>query len=222
MDKKDVKRRRMWAYFIEATAAIIEEEGYDHITIRKIADKAGYNSATIYNYFSELSHLTFFASMRFLKPYTSAFINTIDDNKSIIEQYLNGWECFCEFSYQNPRLFHTIFLMNIREEPKDLFKQYYDLYEADIVEFPNSLKPALYERNVAIRGESLLKAAADKGEIPHSKVKTISTMTTLIWQGMLTSILNRQTSLTSNEAKQETMISIRNIVYHAHLFETIT
>lgn len=50
----------MWQYFIEATAAIIEEEGYDHITIRKIADKAGYNSATIYNYFSELSHLTFF------------------------------------------------------------------------------------------------------------------------------------------------------------------
>lgn len=46
-------------------------------------------------------------------------------------------------------------------------------------------------------------------------------MTTLIWQGMLTSILNHQTSLTSKEAKRETMVSIRNIVYHAHLFETI-
>ena len=49
----------MWKYFVDATAEIIEEEGLENVTIRKVADKAGYNSATIYNYFSEISHLLF-------------------------------------------------------------------------------------------------------------------------------------------------------------------
>lgn len=60
----------MWEYFIDATAKIIKEEGIEHVTIRKIADLAGFTSSTIYNYFEELSHLTFFASMRFIQDYS--------------------------------------------------------------------------------------------------------------------------------------------------------
>lgn len=43
----------MWKYFVDATAEIIEEEGVENVTIRKVADRAGYNSATIYNYFQK-------------------------------------------------------------------------------------------------------------------------------------------------------------------------
>jgi DNA-binding transcriptional regulator YbjK len=37
----------MTSYFVNATADIIEKEGIDKVTIRKIADLAGNNSATI-------------------------------------------------------------------------------------------------------------------------------------------------------------------------------
>jgi len=46
-----IKKRRVMTYFIEAANEIIKEEGINGITIRKVADKAGFNSATIYNYF---------------------------------------------------------------------------------------------------------------------------------------------------------------------------
>lgn len=59
MKNKEIQMGRMWKYFVDATAEIIEEEGLENVTIRKVADKAGYNSATIYNYFSEVSHLIF-------------------------------------------------------------------------------------------------------------------------------------------------------------------
>ncbi|GAK08263.1 TetR/AcrR family transcriptional regulator [Geomicrobium sp. JCM 19038] len=219
MDKKNIKRRRMWKYFIEATAEIIEDEGYDNITIRKIADKAGYNSATIYNYFSELSHLIFFASMRFMKPYTTSFLEAIKKDDTAIGQYLLGWECFCDYSYREPRLFHTVFMMNIGREPQDLFEQYYDLYEADIIDFPETLKPALYERNVATRGEVLLEAAAKEGHIHKDHIEAMTQMTTLIWQGMLMNILNQRTKMTAEEAKHETMIYIRNVINQSHHFE---
>lgn len=51
LDKKFKQRVRMIKYFIDATIEIIEKEGYEGVTIRKVADIAGYNSATIYNYF---------------------------------------------------------------------------------------------------------------------------------------------------------------------------
>ena len=50
MDKLDIKKRRVMMYFIEATQDLILNEGIENLSIKKIADKAGYNTATIYNY----------------------------------------------------------------------------------------------------------------------------------------------------------------------------
>lgn len=49
----------MMGYFIDAANQIIENEGIESVTIRKVADIAGYNSATLYNYFNDLNHLLF-------------------------------------------------------------------------------------------------------------------------------------------------------------------
>ena len=43
--------------FIEATKHILQEDGYDHLTIREIAQRAGYNAATLYHYFRDLDEL---------------------------------------------------------------------------------------------------------------------------------------------------------------------
>ena len=69
LDKKYIQKVRMVKYFVDATIEIIEKEGYEAVTIRKVADIAGYNSATLYNYFDNLEHLLFFASMRYLQDY---------------------------------------------------------------------------------------------------------------------------------------------------------
>ena len=60
LDKKYIQKVRMVKYFVDATIEIIEKEGYEAVTIRKVADIAGYNSATLYNYFDNLEHLLFF------------------------------------------------------------------------------------------------------------------------------------------------------------------
>ena len=67
IDKKLIQRRRIMKYYIEATYKIMEEEGIDMVTIRKISDIAGYNSATLYNYFENLDHLIAFASLKYFQ-----------------------------------------------------------------------------------------------------------------------------------------------------------
>ena len=56
-EKKQIQKARIIHYFIEAAVKIIDEEGIEGVSIRKVADIAGYNSATLYNYFDDLPHL---------------------------------------------------------------------------------------------------------------------------------------------------------------------
>lgn len=56
-----LKRKRIMIYFIEAAEKLIRQNGIENLSIRKIATEAGYNSATIYNYFNDLEQLTMFA-----------------------------------------------------------------------------------------------------------------------------------------------------------------
>ena len=56
----------IFARFINAAAEIMEEEGVESLTLRKVSGRAGYNSATLYNYFNDLEHLVACASVRWL------------------------------------------------------------------------------------------------------------------------------------------------------------
>ena len=57
--RNEYKEKRVMMYFIEATQELILDEGLEKLSIKKIAEKAGYNSATIYNYFENLEVLIF-------------------------------------------------------------------------------------------------------------------------------------------------------------------
>ena len=65
-DNKEVQRKRMMGYFIRAAEEVIESDGLDKVTIRKVAQLAAYNSATLYNYFEDLDHLIFFTLMKYI------------------------------------------------------------------------------------------------------------------------------------------------------------
>src|SRR5699024_12204096 len=92
--RKEVKTVRMWRYLLDAASDLIEEKGLDHITIREIADRAGYTSSTVYNYFRDLSHLKFFAVMRYTNSYFKELPTYMEKGHNTIEKWLYAWECF--------------------------------------------------------------------------------------------------------------------------------
>ena len=63
IDKLSIKKKRVMIYFIEAARQLMASEGIRALSIRGIAEIAGYNSATLYNYFDDLQHLTLFACL---------------------------------------------------------------------------------------------------------------------------------------------------------------
>jgi AcrR family transcriptional regulator len=59
MKNKEIQEKRIREYFIESTKAILKSEGFKNISVRNIADKAGYSYATLYNYFKDVNTLIF-------------------------------------------------------------------------------------------------------------------------------------------------------------------
>lgn len=59
MTKNEIQEQRMRAYFIEATRDILKAEGLKSISVRNIAERAGYSYATLYNYFKDIRELIF-------------------------------------------------------------------------------------------------------------------------------------------------------------------
>jgi AcrR family transcriptional regulator len=59
MDNKQIQEQRMKGYFIQATKEILKAEGLKSISVRNIAERAGYSYATLYNYFKDIKDLIF-------------------------------------------------------------------------------------------------------------------------------------------------------------------
>src|SRR5699024_7686797 len=119
ISRRDIQLVRMWRYFLEAAVDVIEKEGIRNVTIRKIADQAGFTSSTAYNYFRDLSHLKFFAAMRFTTDYIEDLPVYIRKGSNTIEKWLYAWQCFCIHSFEQPEIDSVIFMEDLGSTPDD-------------------------------------------------------------------------------------------------------
>jgi len=211
-NRREIQITRMLEFFIEATAKIIEEEGIENVTARKVADLAGYTSSTIYNYFDELSHLVFFASLRFLNDYLKELSVYIENANGPIEKYLSSWECFCKHSFNKPQIYNVIFISNLGAEPNELLKRYYKVYQNDLLQLPEEIKMLVLENDLSIRSKAMIQKAIDDNNLSSESVDVITDITILLWKGMLTTLLNNRVTYSPEQATEVTMKYIRELV----------
>ena len=211
MIKKTIKKHRNMSYFIDAASKIMDEEGIHAITIRKVADMAGYNSATLYNYFENLDELILYASIRHLKEYTfslAQYVSTLHNN---IDKYHKIWESFCKYSFSNPEIYNIIFLGKHSDSISNIIEEYYSIFPEELGDhseefLPMFLKSNLYERNLA-----LLKILAADGYLKEEYLNDINEMTILLYQGMLTRILNSEENFNVEECSETVLRYIKQI-----------
>lgn len=79
--KRDIRKKRALGYFIDAACQIIEKEGIQYLSVRKVADIAGYHYATLYSYFKDIYELKYYVALKFM-----------DDIYAYINNFTNGIE----------------------------------------------------------------------------------------------------------------------------------
>lgn len=206
MDNKELQRKRMITYFVEATCKIIDTEGIENVTVRKVANLAGYNSATLYNYFDNLTHLIFFASLRHLKNYAVDLPRYLKNVSSPLENYLAVWRCFSFHSYMNPHFYRMMFFSGFDSDMvNSSISSYYSIFAEELNEDIREYIPMFVDENIHIRDYQALMKVAEDGLISRENVMLINEMNVLIYRGMLDRMMHNIDDLSVEEAVNITM-----------------
>ncbi|MDU1642104.1 TetR/AcrR family transcriptional regulator [Peptoniphilus harei] len=163
------KKKKVMTCFIEATEDLMKEDDIDKISIRKIAKRAGYNSATLYYYFEDLEHLILFASIRYLREYTSALARNIKKGMTTIEKYRTVYETFNHYAFRSPVIFHNMFFGKYSPMLLEVIKEYYDIFPDDLEDHDELLRGLLTQGNMYSRDKQIVDQLVSEGTIEDKK-----------------------------------------------------
>ena len=178
MEEMNIKKKRVMMYFIEATQELILNEGLEKLSIKKIAEKAGYNSATIYNYFENLEVLVLYASINYLKDYLSDLKNEITADMKAIEVYETVYKIFTKHSFEQPEIFHII-------------KKYYEIFPDEIEGHIDLTKAMLTQGNIYDRDLPIITKMIKEGSIKEEAASSIMETIIRVHQSYLSDLLHK-------------------------------
>lgn len=141
-----LKRKRIMIYFIEAAEKLIRQNGIENLSIRKIATEAGYNSATIYNYFNDLEQLTMFGSICYLREYVAQLEKELKPGMRAIDSYRTIYHCFNRNALRYPEIYHNIFFGKYSGELASVLHLYYhELFPKELENFSEETRTMLVQ-----------------------------------------------------------------------------
>lgn len=214
------KRKRIMSYFINATIELMEKEGIENLTIRKVAEQAKYNSATLYHYFSNLDELELFASVKCLDEYMRETPMNKIEGKDFREWYLEQWRCFCRHAFQRPRIYNFLFFSpEGTQNLNEVFQRYYEIYPHEKAAKTADYEEFLKEGDFFKRNETLLRAVIGERnyEIPEQQIKELNEMSVLIFRGMLAIMRSDKEKPTVEEAVTKTVRYLDKVLEAYHL-----
>ena len=98
-------QRQNMRIFIVATISLMDSVGEELRSIRKIAAKAGYKIAIIYNYFQDLDELMLFGSVSFFRDVFQKVLEGRTDDMTWKDRYIYFPRSFACVSPRKPKDF---------------------------------------------------------------------------------------------------------------------
>lgn len=113
MKKNEIQEQRMKGYFIEATKEMLKGEGLKSISVRKVAERAGYSYTTLYHYFKDLNELIFLCVKDFQNECEAFIKEEIKNEPRGIERIKAITRAYVNYFVQYPGIFELCFIEKI-------------------------------------------------------------------------------------------------------------
>lgn len=159
--EKDEQKAKNAICFIKATQELIDTEGLDKLSIRKIAEKAGFHNSTIYLYFKDLQHLILLASLKHFAEYNHTLAEYSRQQRSPEESFFAIWEAFGKTVLQNPPIFYNFFFGKYSQNLTPIIRQYYELFSEEKEEYSKEIESMYYGNSIQERCLQILAPLAD-------------------------------------------------------------
>lgn len=106
--RREKQREEIRADLVAAAHALVKDEGYEGLTIRKLAERAGLATMSVYSYFADKqSILEAMAEDAFVELAKRCEVRRTDD---ALESLRGGLEEYVIFGLENPNEYRTVFM----------------------------------------------------------------------------------------------------------------
>jgi len=115
MERKQIQEQRIKGYFIQATKDLLKGEGLRMVSVRNIADRAGYSYATLYNYFKDVKDLVFECVKDFQEECEEMVITKTKDSPQGLEKIKAITKSYIKYFVQYPGIFELFYTEKVTE-----------------------------------------------------------------------------------------------------------
>lgn len=198
-NNKLLKKQRVMKYFINAAREIAKEEGLAGITIRSVADRAGYNSASLYNYFENLNQLMAFTGIDLVAGWLHELTGIMEGPGDELDKYILGWKSFTQWSFADPTGFAYIYASENTDDVIKYFEEYFDVFPEPCEDIPEDILN-LYKMKTLMDQEKLMIAPCVKaGFFNADDASNIYNLALLLHNGLLWTATKTKNSNTPQE-----------------------
>lgn len=171
--------------YVQITSEILEEEGIEGVTIRKVAARAGCTSAVLYKHFENKEHLIMLASTKFLEPYIVEFMKqTVRKDITSIQMDLLLWKSFIYEAFKNKPYYELMFFSEQKDMLEECVYEYYQMFPEVQRRFDGFAASIIFSNNLSEREFIRLRRAANAGLITMENASLLGRLTVAVFNGI--------------------------------------
>ncbi|MGN0400349.1 MAG: TetR/AcrR family transcriptional regulator [Blautia sp.] len=180
-----IKQKRVMMYFIMAAKELMEQEGVEKLTVRKVATAAGYNSATLYNYFEDMEELVVFSSIGYLKEYIARLEKAIKPDMNAKQRYRTIYEVFGNVCFGRPEIYYSLFYGKYRKKLKNVISVYYEVFPDDLGHHDGEVLQMLKGDEITERDKAIMPSLVEQGFVAEANMEQTVTLVVRMFQSYL-------------------------------------
>lgn len=117
---KTIRRQRVMNDFVQAAREILDSQGLEGVSARKVAERAGWSYATIYNYFSDINNLLWHCIPAYIADINTLLLQEIQTEPRGNQQLIKSLKAYARYFLERPQLYRFMFLADIGPPPVEL------------------------------------------------------------------------------------------------------
>jgi AcrR family transcriptional regulator len=117
-ERREREKESLRQEILDAARELFAEQGYESVSMRKIAERIEYSPTTIYLYFNDKDELLFSLCQETFSKLVK-YIETISDAQSgPVEKLKMGLRAYVDFGLQYPNHYKVTFMQSLRPETR--------------------------------------------------------------------------------------------------------
>lgn len=169
--------------YIRKTKELIQEEGIEAVSIRRLAKEMGCSSASLYRYFKNRDELLYYAELGEMTDYIQSLNREEKTWKNVWDIYVGVWYCYSMEAFRKPEAYHLLFFANNNVKLRRSIREYYDMFPEDLKNSNIFFGDMLRTRDFMARDFEMCKRCIRANAIKFEDAIRLNRMVCMLFKG---------------------------------------